>query len=544
MKRNIFMEEVIVRYMGDLEAALLGIPGAEAALLFGGYAIIRYPEGYLDEIRALPEVLYAQLPVRLYFELSQEKNAACITALTEETGLNGQGVLIGIIDSGVDVSHRAFRTANGNTRFRYFWDQTGAGVPPEGYYIGTAYTEEELNELLQSGVPGNLLPRDFSGHGTAVAGIAAGNDPNADYYGVAPEAGLIGVRLGTSGGYPRTSELMQAVNYCLQCALLLQQPLVINLSFGNNYGDHTGQSLLEDYLNLAATIGKTCIVAGTGNEGSSALHAGGFLTEPVTLLLSVGSFQPSLSIQLWKAFADELTFSLTSPAGASTGTLSTAGGVYRFSLSGADVRILIGRPAPIQLRQGIYIELIPRTGDYLPSGIWQISLTPLRVSTDRYDLWLPTSEALARDTRFLTPDPELTLTIPSTASNLISVGSYNTGTNTISSFSGRGYTALGGVKPDLLAPGENLRAPLSSPGQSLYGSFTGTSFATPMVSGAVALLMQWGIVLGNDPELYGQKIKAYLQKGARPLNGEALYPNPYAGYGTLCLFNTFQLLNI
>lgn len=538
------MDEVIVRYIGDLRTALYSIPDADAALLFGGYAVIRYPAGYLDDIRALPEVLYIQPPVRLYFELSQAKSASCITVFTEETGLNGQGVLIGIVDSGVDVAHRAFKTAAGNTRFRYFWDQTGGGTPPEGYYMGTEYTEDALNELLQSSGQSALLPGDPSGHGTAVAGIAAGNDPDADYRGVAPEAGLIGVRLGTSSGYPRTSELMQAVNYCLQCALALQQPLVINLSFGNSYGDHTGQSLLEDYLNLAATIGRTCIVTGTGNEGAAALHAGGFLTEPTTLLLSVGAFQPALSIQLWKAFADEMTFSLISPTGETTGALATTGSVQRFTLSGVDVRILIGRPAPIQLRQGIYIELLPLSGDYLISGIWQIVLTPLRVSTDRYDLWLPTSEALSGDTRFLTPDPYLTLTIPSTASSLISVGAYNSATNTISSFSGRGYTALGGVKPDLLAPGEALRAPLSSPGQSFFSSFTGTSFAAPVVSGAAALLMEWGIVLENDPELYGQKIKAYLQKGARPLNGEALYPNPQAGYGTLCLYNSFRLLKI
>lgn len=536
------MDEVIVKYLGDLENALKAVPGAQAALLFGGYAVIRYPQGSLDAIRALPEVLYMQLPVRLYFELSQAESAACITALTEETGLSGSGVLVGIIDSGVDIAHHAFRNADGSTRFRCFWDQTGRGTPPAGYYMGTAYTEEELNTLLLDGAQNALLPKDPSGHGTAVAGIAAGNDPDNAYRGVAFGAELIGVRLGTSSGYPRTSELMQAVNYCVACALARRQPIVINLSFGNSYGDHTGQSLLEDYLNLAATLGRTCIVAGTGNEGASALHAGGFLTEPVSLLLSVGSFQPALSIQFWKAFADELTFSLVTPSGETTGALGTGGGVRRFTLSGTDVRILIGRPTPIQLRQGIYMELVPLSGSYLPSGIWQILLTPLRVGTDRYDLWLPTSEALSGDTRFLTPDPELTLTIPSTASNLISVGSYNSGTNAVSSFSGRGYTALGGVKPDLLAPGEALRAPLSSPGQSLYAAFTGTSFATPVVSGAVALLMQWGIVLGNDPSLYGQKIKAYLQKGARPLNSETLYPNPRTGYGTLCLYNSFRLL--
>ncbi len=538
------MDEVIVKYLGDLETALKSIPGAQAALLFGGYAVISYPRGYLDEIRALPEILYIQLPVRVYFEITEAKSASCIQSFTEETGLSGQGVLVGIIDSGIDLSHRAFRTEAGGTRFCCFWDQSGNGIPPKGYYMGTSYTKDEMNELLEISSQNPLLPTDPSGHGTAVTGIAAGNDPYDGYRGVAPDAELIGVKLGTSASYPRTSELMQGVNYCIQKALELGKPLVINLSFGNSYGDHTGHSLLEDYLNLASTIGRTCIVAGTGNEGASGHHAGGYLTEAAILPLSIGTFQPSLSIQFWKAFPDEMTFSLISPSGESTGVLTTAGGIKRFTLSDTDVRILIGRPTPIQLRQGIYIELLPLSGYYITSGIWRIQLNPLRVSTNRYDLWLPVSETLSADTRFLTPDPEITLTIPSTAADLISVGSYNSGSGILSSFSGRGYTILGGVKPDLVAPGEALRAPLASPGRNLYGAFTGTSFAAPVVSGAVALLMEWGIVLSNDPELYGQKIKAYLQKGARPLNGEALYPNPQAGYGKLCLFDSFHLLNI
>jgi subtilisin family serine protease len=537
------MEEIIVKYIGDLKTALQKIPDTEVALLFGDYAVIRYPAGALDRIQALPEVQYIQLPVRLYFELNQAKSAACINTFTEETGLTGDGVLVGIIDSGVDVAHRAFRTPDGSTRFLYYWDQSAGGTPPEGYYMGTAYTSQELNELLTAQNPSALLPKDPSGHGTAVAGIAAGNDNATGYTGVAPGAGLIGVRLGTSSGYPRTSELMQGVNYCLECALHLQRPLVINLSFGNSYGDHTGQSLLEDYLNLAASIGKTCIVAGTGNEGASGLHAGGLLQHQETLLLSVGAFQPTLSVQLWKAYADEMLVSLSAPSGASTGNLTTSGGVYQFSLSKTQVQILIGRPTPIQLRQGIYMELRPLSGAYVESGIWELRLTPQRQSTNRYDLWLPVSETLSADTRFLTPDPQITLTIPSTAAALISVGSYNSSTNSLSAFSGRGYTALGGVKPDLLAPGEALLAPQVSSGQSIYAQFTGTSFATPVVSGAAALLMQWGIVLENDKNLFGQKIKAYLQKGARPLNGETLYPNPQAGYGTLCLYNTFRLLD-
>jgi subtilisin family serine protease len=535
------MEELIVKYTGDLTAALASIPEATATLLLGGYAIIRYPDGALQQILALPEVQYAQPPVQLYFEDAGPASASCITTLTEETGLTGRGVLVAILDSGVDVAHKAFLTPDGRSRFLYYWDQTAGGNPPKGYAVGTAYTGAELDELLSSGNE-DLLPKDPSGHGTAVLGIAAGSDPAAGYTGIAPQADLLGVRLGKSAGYPRTSQLMEGVNYCVECALRLARPLVINLSFGNSYGDHTGQSLLEDYLNLAASYGKTCIVAGTGNEGASGLHVGGLLQKPTAHLLSLGAYQSQLNLQLWKAFAQELTFSLTAPNGDRTGPLDTNGGVYRFTLDGAAADIIVGLPTPIQLRQGIYIELSPETGEYLPEGIWTISLSPLGASSDRYDLWLPVSETLGDDTRFLSPDPQVTLTIPSTASALISVGSYNGSTDTLSAFSGRGYTALGAVKPDLLAPGEGLLAPQAGTSHSLYAHFTGTSFAAPVVSGSAALLMEWGIVRGHDPNLFGQKIKAYLQKGARPLTGETDYPNPRSGYGSLCLFDTYKLL--
>ncbi len=536
------MDEIIVKYYGDLRNALEGIPSTEAALLFGSYAVIRYPLGYLDEIRKIPEVIYAQQPVRLYFEAGDVRNASCINTFVNETGLDGSGVLIGIIDSGVQINHKVFLDRNGDTRFLSYWDQVKDGTPPEGYYMGKEYTRDEINSLLKSESSSFFSSWDNSGHGTAVAGIAAGYEQD-NFTGVAPGAGLIGVRLGSSSSYPRTSELMQGVNYCLECALRLNMPIVINLSFGNNYGDHRGDGILEDYLNNASTIGRTCIVTGTGNEGASALHAGGHLNTQTSVLLSVGSRQSALSIQLWKAYADEMTFCLKAPNGDVSDEIESTGGVYQYSLAGTDARILVGRPTPYQLRQGIYFELLPSEGSYITDGVWEIILNPLSLSSDRYDLWLPVSESLSGDTRFLTPDPEITLTIPSTARLVISVGSYNSNTGVISTFSGRGYTAAGEVKPDILAPGEDIPAPLASTSDNLYAEFTGTSFSTPIVSGAAALLMQWGIVLGHDENLYGQKIKAYLQTGARPLNSEIFYPNPRSGYGSLCLYNSFQLLN-
>ena len=169
----------------------------------------------------------------------------------------------------------------------------------------------------------------------------------------------------------------------------------------------------------------------------------------------------------------------------------------------------------------------------MESGIWTFHLTPQRIVQGRYDFWLPSSAVMNFSTRFLRSTPDTTLTIPSSATKVITVGAYNSITNSYADFSGRGFTRLTDrAKPDLCAPGVGLMAPGNGGG---YRSVTGTSFAAPMVTGSAALLMQWGIVEGNDPFLYGEKVKAYLRRGAKPLPGFEEYPNPQVGWGALCV---------
>ena len=156
-----------------------------------------------------------------------------------------------------------------------------------------------------------------------------------------------------------------------------------------------------------------------------------------------------------------------------------------------------------------------------------------------YNFWLPSSAVLNLSTRFLQPSPDGTLTIPSTAQRPISVGAYDDSTGSYADFSGRGYTQIAGrAKPDLVAPGVNIITVKNGGG---YEAVTGTSFAAPFVSGGAALMMEWGIVRGEDPYLYGEKVKAYLRKGARRLPGFDLWPNPLVGYGALCVRDSLPL---
>jgi subtilisin family serine protease len=203
-----------------------------------------------------------------------------------------------------------------------------------------------------------------------------------------------------------------------------------------------------------------------------------------------------------------------------------------------DVLVYYGEPSPFNPSQEIYFDFIPRE-DYVESGIWQITLKAGEIVDGTVHFWLPSSSALNRATRFLKPVPDTTLTIPSTALRPITVGAYDDSNLTYAAFSGRGDTRLYRIpKPDISAPGVGIITTKNGGG---YAPVTGTSFAAPFVTGSAALLMEWGIVRGNDAYLYGEKVKAYLRKGARPLPGFDVYPNPQVGWGALCVRDSLPM---
>ena len=551
--------ELIVKYHGSLDR--LREQNIVVEELIAGYAILTVPEALVDMVSDTPEIEYVEKPKRFYYGQTFPAGTSCFPPVTMRTPfLNGGGVLLAVLDSGITWDLEVFRKADGSTRIRYLWDQTVSeemgdvryGKMPDGFSIGTEYTAEEINAALQMHALDRyrLIPsRDLSGHGTAVAGIAAGRSADGLYTGAAPEAELIVVKLGLPGnsggveeGFPRTTEILRGVTYALWKARQLNMPLVINLSFGNSYGSHDGSSLLERFLDNASEIGKTVICVGSGNEGAARGHFAGNITRDSRVELAVGNYERSLNIQLWKNYSDVFRIRLQSPGGEEAElTTNIQGGKYTLKLEQTRILVYLGEPLPYAVAQEIYLEMIPVTGSYINAGIWTIRLEPVMTVTGQYYLYLPAGNGRGDSTGFYRSTPQVTLTVPSTAAKVITVGAYDPVYDTYADFSGRGYAdstrtigvaAAGLTKPDLVAPGVNIQAP------DVYGTFTpttGTSFATPIVSGAAALLMEWGIVRGNDPFLYGEKIKAYLRKGARPLRGEMEYPNDRVGYGRLCV---------
>jgi subtilisin family serine protease len=373
---------------------------------------------------------------------------------------------------------------------------------------------------------------DISGHGTGVLGIGAGNG------GVAFESDLIVVKLGTpdSGGFPRTTQLMEGVDYCIRKAAELSMPAVVNLSFGNNYGAHNGSSLLEVYLDTVSGVGKNVICVGMGNEGFAATHTSVVFTDEIVVKeFSVGEFETATNLQLWKSYADRIRILIESPSGEVAGPLEEQLGVQRFWISDTQLLVYYGTPTPYEVLQEIYIDFLP-LGQYLTSGIWKIRMEPVEVAGNLANLWLPVSETANARTRFLSPGTEGSFTVPAAARQVISVGAYDSRTDSYADFSGRAFQVLPWAgKPDLAAPGVDIRVPAPGGG---YRMVSGTSFATPFVSGSAALLMEWGIVRGNDPFLFGSKVKAYLRRGARALPGFSELPNARVGYGALCVRNS------
>jgi len=606
--------ELIVKYHGSLD--VLGALGVKIEYLIAGYAILTVPEQLVENIVELEEIEYVEKPKRYFYQLTDPVADSCIVQVAgRDLSLSGKGVLIAILDSGIDYRLPEFRRADGSTRIRFLWDQTlrpeavqegvgqssvgqpeavqiGSGQtagngsdeeqeselrrPPVGFTQGVEFNERQINAALQEMSPQQqfqLLPSiDTSGHGTAVAGIAAGYSEErlagmaaGGYRGVAIESELLIVKLGTPGesSFPRTTEIMRGVTWALNKARELKMPLVINLSFGNNYGAHDGSSLIERFLDSAAEIGRTVICVGSGNEGANGGHLAGSLKQadsgfgqtvgrlssasyqPAQIELAVAEYERSLNVQLWKNYSDIYRIYLRSPGGQEVQLPeSINAGKYTLRLEQTEILVYMGEPTPYAAPQEIYLDMIPSGRPYINSGVWIVRIEPLEVVTGNYYFYLPSSAVRSERTGFYRSTPEVTLTIPSTAAKVITVGAYDSAYNSYADFSGRGYAdpertigvvTAGFAKPDLVAPGVGVLAP------DIYGGYTpvtGTSFATPIVAGSAALLMEWGIVRGNDPFLYGEKVKAYLRKGARPLRGIETYPDARVGWGKLCVDNS------
>lgn len=521
------MIEVIVRYNGEIYKIGEEL-GAIIEVLFYGYAIITIEENKIPLLYNYSEIEYIEMPKLLELTGVIERRGICLYDSTEcgfnidNECLSGEGIIIGIIDSGIDYRNNEFIDTNGRSRILFIYDLSDVVQNKKG----TEYTREQINNALMTN--SQLGTFDYIGHGTAVATIACGNRD-----GIAVKSDIISVKLGenTTSEFARSTDIMRGIKYIIDKAINLNKPVCINLSYGTNYGSHNGNSIFEQFIDTATGVWKNVICVPTGNEGNRGKHFSDIATENSIIKAEfvIGNNTTYSTIVIYKDFSDEIEIEIISPNGESTGFISQRiKGTSRYSIETTNISVVFTQPSPYNLESDFFIEL---SGN-ITVGIWAINIRGINIVNGRFDMWLPVTET-SGNARFLKPSPEFTLTIPSTAKNVITVGGIDSKTRATAVFSGRGFINGNIIKPDVVAPAVDVLVGLSQ--------FTGTSFASPFVTGVSALIMEWGIIKRNDLNLYGQRIKAFLRLGAERNEG-INYPNTNTGFGILCVENTIKRL--
>ena len=470
----------------------------------------------------------------------------------------GEGVIIGFVDTGIDYTDPLFRFPDGSTRILGIWDQTMENPDKEypDLLYGTQYTREDIDRALRFADPFSLLPsRDENGHGTFLASVAAGNSaPQKEFTGAAPRAYLAAVRLKPAKKYLRDfylireeaeayqeNDIMMGISYLMSLARKYSMPMVICLGLGTNQGSHTGRSPLGLYMNDLSSYFGVVLVTAAGNETGYGHHYSASLTagEKSRLVeLNVGKNDPGFSMELWAQDVEVYRVGFVSPTGEVIEPLPSAVGeenVIRFLVEQTEITVYTDIVSSSSGSQMIFI----RFRNPMP-GIWSIRVVSVLDITGTFHIWLPCHGFLSDDTRFLLPDPDTVITEPGNAQLPITVSAYDHTTGGIYIHSSRGYSRSGQIKPELAAPGTGILG--SGKGGSLTKK-TGTSVSAALTSGAAAILLHWGILQRNYPFMNTSVVKTWLIRGAKR-NPASSYPNREFGYGTLDLYETFFRLRL
>lgn len=507
--------------------------GGIATDLGYGYAIVDIQGEKIIELARYKGIQYIEIPKSLALMDQGSNKASCVLEARQTYNVEGEGVVIGFIDSGIDYTHPAFRDENGDTRIEYIYDLSiGNGV---------VYDKKNINEALKEQDPFSVVPSyDETGHGTHVVGIAcAGGKINKRYYGVAPKSSIMMVK-SARGYFSLSTQIMRGLKFLVDKSNELNMPLVVNMSLSTNDGAHDGKSLLEQYINTIATHERISIVIAAGNEGDAAHHVGGNLERINSISFNVAEDETTVFLNVYKSILPKISIELEAPTAASTGPIVIEEGYREGVVSGNRYTIFTTGPKPFDMNGDILISIISE-GNAIISGVWKIIIRVLDEYEGQYDMWLPISEGLSRNTKFLQPNINNTLGIPATVSSVISVGSYNYLTRNISAFSGRGRNyGYFSNKPEIVAPGEGI---ISVAPNNSTDTKTGTSMATPHVSGICALIMEWGIVKGNDIYLFGDRLKYFLTVTAKKERRDIQYPNNSWGYGEVCAMSAFEYIS-
>lgn len=468
--------------------------------------------------------------------------------------LTGRGVLVGFVDTGITYESPIFQNSDGSSRIVGIWDQTQPGNPPDGLLYGTEYTKEQLDEALKTENPRESVPTtDSEGHGTYLAGIAAGTPiPKQNFTGAAPGADIAMVKLKPAKQYLRDyffvspgalayqeTDIAAGIYYLQKLAAARGEPLVLCLALGTNTGSHKGNSILGEYLDsLGVRAGQVLVIA-AGNEANSQRHFQGVIEEEDsfdTAQIRVGENVPGFVAELWLEAPELATVTVTSPTGERTPRIFPRGQeqlVYQYVFEETIVRITFRVFDITTGDQMILFRFIGPT-----RGLWSIETYPVNRFSGTYHIWLPLTGLTTGELYFVQSDPDNTITVPSTGRVPITVGAYDDKSGSLYIESGRGFSLNGAVKPEFCAPGVEV-AGIDGKGNPV--TQTGTSVSAAITAGACALFLEWAALKYGYRYVNSVDAKDFLIRGARQDAGRE-YPNPEWGYGKLDLYSSFDVL--
>lgn len=467
--------------------------------------------------------------------------------------LRGQGLLIGMVDTGIDYTNPVFLRGDGTTKILSIWDQTiqSDNFPANTFY-GTEYVEEQINQALRSEDPFSIVPStDENGHGTFLAGIIAGNrDDASDFVGVVPDANLVVVKLKTAKQNVRdiyfipndvlsyqNNDIMFGVKYLLDVAANLNRPIAICIALGTNQTSHDGRDSLSDFLSYHGQTNGVAIVIAVGNEGNQRHHYFGEINEVKgfdTVEINVGPDEPGIFMELWGFAPNTYSIDIMSPSGEYIPRIPARLNERRVIRFLFEATVITVNYTIVESDTGDPLILIRMQSPTV--GIWRINVYGSGDTALTYHIWLPMKNFIGEETFFVRSNPDTTLTSPGGATIPITVAAYDHVTQSLYIDSGRGYTRIGMVKPDITAPGVNVYGPQLG---GTFGTDTGTSIAAAITTGVAAIMLEWGIVRGNQTIIDTIEIKSYLKRGASR-DPTQTYPNQRWGYGVLDLFNIFS----
>ena len=467
-------------------------------------------------------------------------------------GLKGNGVLVGFIDTGIDYEDPVFRNIDGSTRILGIWDQSiQDGQPPQNFLYGTEYTKEMIDEALSSDNPKALVPtQDESGHGTFLASVAAGGaDVENQFLGAAPESKLAIVKLKPAKPYLKDffyipqempayqeNDIMAAVEYLEETARKLGRPLILCLGLGTNNGSHSGGSNLSELLDDIAGRWRRCAVVATGNEANARHHFYGKSdgNSMVAVEVNVEQRMRGFYLELWASAPELFVVAVRSPGGTLMPAQNVPGNSHQeqeFIFEGTRVEIDYAQVGRTRGDQLVFIRF-----ENPAAGIWTLYVNPSTTITGQFHIWLPMSGMLEKDVVFLRPDPDVTLTVPSSAKIPIGVGGMDQKSGILYLDSGRGNTIASVVKPDFVAPAVGVQA-IGRLGN--YVTLTGTSVASAIAAGACAQIMEWGNSRGRRLLLNSVQIGNILIRGCER-NPDVSYPNTAWGYGKMNVYDALM----